>query len=57
MRMEPRGNRVPWWENPGVREEANETSVDTGDGTVSIELTKPVAGEAGAATSRRRRRT
>ena len=57
MRMEPRGNRVPWWENPGPRVEVNETSVDTGDGTVSIELTKPVASEAGTATSRRRRRT
>ena len=57
MRMQPRGSRVPWWENLGPREEANETSVDTGDGTVSIELTKPVASGAGIATSRRRRRT
>ena len=57
MKMEPRGVRVPWWENPGVREEANETSVDTGEGTGSVELTKPVASGAGTATSRRRRRT
>ena len=57
MRMEPRGSRVPWWENPGRGEEANETSVDTGDGTVTVELTGPVASEAGTATSRRRRRT
>ena len=57
MRMEPRGSRVPWWENPGRGEEANETSVDTGDGTVTIELTGPMASEAGTAISRRRRRT
>ena len=56
MRMTPRGHRVPWWEDPGRGVEANATSVDTGEGTVSIELAKPVAGGAGTATSRRRRR-
>lgn len=58
-RMEPRGSRVPWWENPYLSgEEAHGTSVvDTGNGgTVSLELPKPVASEANTATSRRRRR-
>ena len=56
-KMQPRGSRVPWWENPGVNGEVNKTSVHTGDGTVSIELPKPTASDAGTATSKRRRRT
>ena len=56
-RMTPRGNRVPWWENPNLGAEGNETSQDTGSGTVSIELPKPLASGADTATSRRRRRT
>ena len=56
-RMEPRGSRVPWWENPDIGEEVKGTSLDTSDGTVSIELPKPLVTGANTATSKRRRRT
>ena len=55
-RMQPRGNRVPWWEKPGVGKEVNETSLDTGNGTVSIELPEPLVTNADTATSKRRRK-
>lgn len=56
-KMEPRGNRVPWWEDPDAGQEVNETSLDTGVGTVSIELSKPRPSGATTLTSKRRRRT
>ncbi|KAM0805562.1 hypothetical protein BDR22DRAFT_884552 [Usnea florida] len=37
-KMRPRGNRVPWWENPDLGAEVNATSLDTGSGTVNITL-------------------
>ena len=56
QKMNPRGHRVPWWENPYLGTEGNETSQDTGSGTVSIEFPQPLASGANTATSRRRRR-
>lgn len=56
-KMEPRGGRVPWWENPDAGQEVNETSLDTGAGTVSIELSKPQPSSASTLTSKRKRRT
>lgn len=55
-RMQPRGNRVPWWENPEVDKEVNGTSLETGNGTVSIELPEPLVTGADTATSKRRRK-
>ena len=54
-----RGYRVPWWENPYKGEEVNGTIMETGNGTVSIDISEPLATGAGAdtATSKRRRRT
>lgn len=56
-RMQPRGNRVPWWVNPDSGEEANGTSLETGNGTVSIDLPEPLASVADTATSKQRRRS
>lgn len=56
-KMNPRGSRVPWWENPYQGNEVNGTSLDTGSGTVSIELPEPLASGVNTATSKRRRRT
>lgn len=56
-KMKPRGNRVPWWENPGVGAEVNATSLDTGNGTVTITLPDSMASGADTASSKRRRRT
>lgn len=55
-RMQPRGNCVPWWENPDLGEEANGTSLETGNGTVSIDLPEPLASVADTAASKQRRR-
>lgn len=52
--MKPRGRHVPWWLNPYRGEELDRTSHN---GTVSIELPKPLASGANTATSRRRKRT
>ena len=56
-KMRPRGNRVPWWENPDLGAEVNATSVDTGNGTVTIILPDSVASGADTASANRRRRT
>ena len=56
-RMEPRGKRVPWWENPYGTEEVHGSSLETGNGTVSIDLPEPLASGANTLTSKRRRRT
>lgn len=55
-KMEPRGSRVPWWENPSLGEVVNVTSLETGNGTVSIDLPEPLATGADTAISKRRRR-
>ena len=55
--MEPRGQRVPWWENPYPRKEVSGTSLETDNGTVSIDLPEPLTTGANSATSKRRRRT
>ncbi len=57
QRMEPRGQRVPWWENPYRGKEVSGTSLETDNGTVSINLPEPLATGADSATSKRRRRT
>ena len=56
-RMGARGGHVSWWEDLAVGKEANGTSLDTGVGTVSIELPKPLATDATTVTSKPRRRT
>ena len=52
--MRPRGRHVPWWLNPYRGEEVSGT---TSNGTLSIDLPKPLASGADTATSKRRRRT
>ncbi|KAL9132388.1 MAG: hypothetical protein Q9175_006438 [Cornicularia normoerica] len=54
-RMQPRGNRVPWWENPYLGAEVNGTNLETGNGTISIDLPEPLASGTDTATSKRRR--
>ncbi|CAF9930722.1 MAG: hypothetical protein ALECFALPRED_004714 [Alectoria fallacina] len=52
-----RGDRVPWWENSYLGKEVNGTSMETGNGTMSIDIPEPLATGADTATSKRRRRT
>lgn len=56
-RMQPRGNRVPWWEDPSLGAEVNGTSLETGNGTIFIDLPEPLASGADTAISKRRQRT
>ncbi|CAF9918428.1 hypothetical protein IMSHALPRED_004304 [Imshaugia aleurites] len=55
--MKPRGKRVPWWENPYLGQEVQGTSLETGNGTVSVNLPEPLASSANTLTSKRRRKT